>query len=152
MRISCRCNRRFHRFLRSPAHPAGQHVFTARNFDQNAVHTAGLCQVHVRKYTPDKAVNLCLQPCRADFLQCFRIFLGGCRAAGFDSVHSGFIQFFGNRKFVFLGKDNTGFLFAVSQCGIQNLNLFRKMEFFGDFFRKISGAYPPFSLFFISHF
>ena len=66
-------------------------------------------------------------------------------------MHAGLIQFFGNRKLIFLGKDNAGFLFAVSQRGIQDLNLFRKMKFIGDFFCKISGAYPPFSFFFISH-
>jgi hypothetical protein len=66
------------------------------------------------------------------------------RHPGFDTVHAGFSQPFGDADFIVLGEDDASLLLAIAQCDVVKFDLLREMKLRADGFREIPRTNKPF--------
>ena len=65
------------------------------------------------------------------------------RHAGFDAVHAGFGQPFGNADLVVLGEDDAGLLLAIAQGDVVKLNLLGEMQLLANGVIEVPGTDKP---------
>ena len=118
-------------------------VRARRHFHHDARHAAIDGALHVVHHAAREREDLRTQVALHDFLDRRRIARRHHRHAGFDAVHAGFGQPFGDADLVVLGEDHAGLLLAVAQRDVVKLHLLGEMQLLAHRLREIPRADIP---------
>ena len=107
--------------------------------DDAAIHRA----LHVVHHAAREGENLRPEVALDDFLDRGGVARRHHRHAGFNAMHAGFGQRFGDADLVVFGEDDAGLLFAVAQRDVVKLDLLREMKLIAHRALKVPGTDEP---------
>ncbi len=139
-----RVNRGFHRAIDRPAVAVLDHVIAGRDFDDNALTSAGLDHVDLGRDAASEAEDFGLQIQAGDVLNRRLVLLGNGGHAGLNPMDAQRIELLGDGHLLFPSEHDGRLLLSVAQRHVVNLELGRKGVVLGDFRQVVPGADEPF--------